>query len=92
MTLSRGASTVRHGSYVTLSGVVRPNYPGSKVTIQRLIAGQWVRLTIGTLSSASSYSVRVRLKSVGTYTIRTTIGTQTDSFAGYSKPVAIRAN
>jgi len=91
VTLRRSVSTVRHGGYATLSGVVRPYYPGKKVTIERLTSLGWRRIATATLTSSSAFSVRVKLSSIGTYKLRATISTQLDSFAGSSPPISIKS-
>lgn len=91
VTLRRSVSTIRHGGYVTLSGTVRPYYPGKTVTIERLTSLGWRRVATATLTSASTFSVRVKLSSIGTYKLRATICTQLDSVAGSSPTVTIKS-
>jgi len=91
VTLTRSAASVRHGGFVTLSGTVRPYYPGKTVTIERLTSLGWRRIATATLTSASAFSVRVKLASIGTYKLRATISTQLDSFAGSSPTVTVKS-
>lgn len=62
VTLSVSATTINHGSYVTLSGKVSPAAGGQKVLIQRRVgsAATWTTFTTRQLTSTSAYSLRVR--------------------------------
>lgn len=62
VTLSVSATTINHGSYVTLSGKVSPSAGGQKVLVQRRVgsATTWTTFATRQLTSTSAYSLRVR--------------------------------
>ena len=84
VTLRSSATTVRKGAQVTVSGTVRPLYPGKRVVIQRYLYGTWRNFKTLTLNSASAFSYRWVPTGAATYMFRAFIDTQVDTFAGTS--------
>jgi hypothetical protein len=84
VTLTSNLTSVRKGTAVTFSGLVRPAYPGKKVAIQQLVGGVWKNIGYATLSSTSTFTFRWIPKTVGTLTYRASIAAQADSLANVS--------
>jgi hypothetical protein len=89
VTLSLSAATAPAGSTVTYSGSVTSSTgsPGAGVvTIQRRSAsgGSWIDWRTGTLADGGSYSISVKMTSVGSWQLRALMPDSGGSLAGHS--------
>jgi hypothetical protein len=84
VTFTSSVTTVTKGAPVTLSGMVRPAYPGQKVAIQQAVGGTWKTIAYATLTSASSYTYRWVPQTTGAFTLRAMIGNEPDSVTNFS--------
>ena len=55
---------------VTVTGSVAPNHKGQRVYLQRLAGGTWKDVATATLTSTSSYTLRVKPPGRGTFSYR----------------------
>lgn len=84
ISLKSNLTTMRKGAAVTLSGIVRPLYPGKKVAIQQYRSGAWKTIAYATLNSASAFSYRWVSKAIGTFVFRALVGAMADSTSNVS--------
>jgi hypothetical protein len=70
-------STVTAGETVTVTGRVAPNHHGQGVYLQRLVNGAWKRVASTRLSRASTYALKVKPPSRGTFSYR--VGKRADT-------------
>jgi len=63
-------STVTSGETVTVTGRVAPNHHGQGVYLQRLVNGAWKRVASTRLSRASTYTLKAKPLSRGTFSYR----------------------
>jgi hypothetical protein len=62
-------STPKKGARVRFYGTVSPSHPGKPVLIQKKTSTGYKTVTRTTLSSTSTYSKRLRIRSNGTYRV-----------------------
>jgi hypothetical protein len=60
VTARRSAGTFRVGQTLTVTGSVGPNHRGQRVHLQRLSRGRWRTVASATLTSASTYRLKLR--------------------------------
>jgi hypothetical protein len=56
----KSASTIRYGQSFTITGTVSPNHAGQRVYLQRWVSGAWKTAATATLSTTSTYTLRVK--------------------------------
>ena len=84
VSMKSNVSTVHRGAVVTLSGLVRPMYPGQKVAIEQYLNWTWKTIGYATLSSASTYTFTWTARTNGTFSFRASMTAQADSLANVS--------
>jgi hypothetical protein len=84
--ISFGLSTSKsvRGRGVTLTGTVKPNQAGQRVSIQRYFAGTWRVIGYATLSSTSSYRYVLKPTTAGTWKLRIGKGANREHPVAYS--------
>lgn len=70
VTANVSKSTMPLGSSLLLYGSVSPAHPGQAVYLQRWVGGKWNHVTVGKLTSQSTYMFTIKPTARGTYAYR----------------------
>jgi len=65
-------ASVKHGHIVTVTGTLSP-HRSATVSLERLIGNRWVTLASRKSTNAGAYTITYRPRSIGKWTLRTTV-------------------
>jgi hypothetical protein len=89
VSIKSSAYLARLGRTITLSGGVRPVFPGRSVEIQLLSGRRWYRLALRPLGATGDYSYAWRLRRRGVFRLRTRFFSYQGYASNYSRTIAV---
>ena len=83
------ASTVTRSQTIVVTGSVAPNHHGQRVYLQRQTSGTWKGVATATLTNASTYTLKVKPPSRGTFSYRVVKRPDTDHASAASPTLTV---